>query len=34
MLRSLIRSGLVALFVLSLSIPAQALPLVRELSPA
>lgn len=30
MLRSLIRSGLVAAFVLSLSVPAQALPLDEE----
>lgn len=29
-MRSLLRSGLVALFVLSLSAPAQALPSVRE----
>ena len=30
MLRSLIRSGLVVLFVLSLSVPAQARPLAGE----
>jgi hypothetical protein len=30
MFRFLIRSGVIALFVLSLSAPAQALPLTRE----